>query len=357
MVKRVFKIILGLVGLLILMFAFFLGWQTLTEFNPPKEEVISVNNNADSLHDTLSLVTWNIGYFGLGAEMDFFYEGGANVRPSEELYSAYCAAGMQRMASFDSLDFILLQEVDTLSRRSFHDNQYRKIREAMPGFHNFFAPNYVAWVPVPLKNPMGKVHAGVVSLSKNEPVNARRVSFGSSYSWPMRLFQLKRCFLELRFNTKDGRQLVMINTHNSAFEDASELREIELNTLKQLMEAEYRKGNYVVIGGDWNQNPPMFDSSKVLDIYHPQLIKPGIPNDYLPTGWKYAYDPKHTTNRYVNIPYTEGQTSSTLIDFFVVSPNVEVLEITTIPTSFKESDHQPVKMKVRLKAKGSGLKA
>lgn len=348
MISKALKIILWLVITLIVIFIGFLGWQTLTEFRPAKEDIMLVKDTAVPVPDTINLLTWNIGYFGLGAEMDFFYEGGKMVRPSKELYEKYSHEGLQRIQSFDGLDFILLQEVDTLSRRTYHDNQYRNIREVLPGYHNFFASNYVAWVPVPISAPMGKVRAGIATFSREEPVEARRVSFESSYSWPMRLFQLKRCFLELRFNTENGKELVLINTHNSAFADAASLREKELSVLKQLMTEEYRKGNYVIIGGDWNQNPPMYDTTSVLEIYRPQVITPGIPDDFLPEGWKYVYDPQHTTNRYVDIPYRVDETNSTLIDFFVVSPNIEVLEVMTIPTGFKESDHQPVKLKIAL---------
>ncbi len=352
MVKKVYKIVLGLILALVMLFLLFLGWQTITEFKPPDRQAINVGNNSTPVDDTLSLVTWNIGYFGLGAEMDFFYEGGKMVRPERDLYSKYLNEGLARIRSFSNSDFIMLQEIDTSSHRTYNDNQFRKVRELMPEFHSFYASNYNAWVPVPLKKPMGKVNAGIVTLSKTEPIEAKRVSFHSSYSWPMRLFQLKRCFLELRFNTKDGKQLIIVNTHNSAFEDASSMREQELAMLKNLMEEEYSKGNYLIIGGDWNQNPAPYDTNAVLDDYKAGVITPGIPEDFLPEGWQYAYDSLHTTNRYVKTPYIEGKTGSTLIDFFVVSPNIEVLKVETTPTHFKESDHQPVRLKVRLKAKG-----
>ncbi len=352
MIKKVFKIIIGLIIALVLIFAIFLGWQTVTEFKPADEQSITINEKTPPVDDTLSLITWNTGYFGLGAEMDFFYEGGTKVRPEKELYSRYISEGLDRLRSFNTCDFILLQEVDTSSHRTYSDNQLLKIREALPGYHSFYASNYNAWVPIPFSEPMGKVNAGLATLSKNEPVNARRVSFHSSYSWPMRLFQLKRCFLELRYNTLDGKQLVVINTHNSAFEDASAMREEELGVLQQLMKSEFAKGNYVIIGGDWNQNPATYDTNAVLKVYRPGVITPGIPDDFLPDGWHYAYDPMHTTNRYVKTPYIEGETGSTLIDFYVVSPNIEVLDVETLTTHFKESDHQPVRMKVRLKAKG-----
>ena len=45
----------------------------------------------------------------------------------------------------------------------------------------------------------------------------------------------------------------------------------------------------------------------------------------------------------------KGKTFTTLIDFYLVSPNVEILEVKTIDLDFKYSDHQPISLKVKLK--------
>lgn len=346
MIRKAFKLILWVILFIVVAFASFLGYQTITEFKPPKELVLGNHEPADTINDTLTLITWNTGYFGLGADMDFFYEGGTMVRPTMGQYEQYSKDVLERIKSFNYSDFLLLQEVDTLSHRSYRNNQLSQIKQVLPGFHGYFGINYNAWVPIPPASPMGKVKAGQVTMSKYIPVSAKRVAFESSYSWPMRLFQLKRCYVETRYHTSDGKELVLINTHNSAFDDAAALREKELNNLKQLINAEYQKGNYVIVGGDWNQNPPFFDSAAVLPVYRTHHIRPGIPEDFLEEDWVVAYDPLHTTNRNVNTAYKEGETISNLIDFFVLSPNIKLESIRTIPTGYKESDHQPVEMKV-----------
>ncbi len=336
--------------LVVLVLVGILGWFTLREFNPPLiTDLQKAEGKSSVVGDSLSLVTWNIGYFGLGEEMDFFYEGGKMVRPTKELYLRYRQEALIRISTFKDADFIMLQEVDSVAKRSWYDNQLIAIDSVLPGFTGSFGLNYVAWVPIPLTEPMGKVRAGLSIYSKLVPLSAKRISFESSYEWPIRLFQLKRCFVEQRYMTKTGKELVVINTHNSAFDDATELREKELSTLKELIVEEYRKGNYVIIGGDWNQNPPPFDTTKVLSHYNPRLIEHGIPDDFIPSDWVYAFDPEHTTNRDVRTPYKEGITKSSLIDFFVLSPNIKLVEVKTIPTGFRETDHQPVTIKVILR--------
>lgn len=346
---KVLRFVLWTVIAVIIIVIGFFSWQTAKEYNPEPLEVIGILGTATEISDTLSVVTWNIGYCGLGAEMDFFYEGGTMVRPEKETFDKYLGGVMERLDSFENPDIILLQEVDTLAKRSWYANQYRLIRNKFTGYRSFFALNYNAWVPMPVMQPMGKVQAGLMLMGKATPTGVERHAFGSGYTWPMSLFMLKRCYLLARYNTGNGRQLVMVNTHNSAFGDAAEIREKELSQLKTLMLEEYSKGNYVVIGGDWNQNPAVFDSTAILDKYLVKTIQPPIPADFLPSGWQYAYDPQYPTNRDVDIPYADGKTKTTLIDFFVLSPNLGLISAKTIPNGFKESDHQPVSMKIVLK--------
>jgi len=346
---KILKFILKMIVLVVAGLLTFFIWQTFSEFDPDPLQDLAITEDAAVVDDTLTLTTFNIGYCGLGAGMDFFYEGGTMVRPGKELYDRYLGEVMQRLETFIGSDFILLQEVDTLAKRSWYANQFRLIRNKFNGFHSFFAMNYNAWVPMPVLKPMGKVQAGIVTLSKATPVSASRYAFSSGYSWPMRMFMLKRCYLLTRYNTDNGKQLVLVNTHNSAFGDAAEIRAEELAQLKEMMTGEYAKGNYVIIGGDWNQNPAIFDSTVVLENYLVKSIRPPVPADFLPEGWQYAYDPLHPTNRDVDIPYLEGRTKTTLIDFFVLSPNVGLVSAITTPTGFKESDHQPVSVKVFLK--------
>jgi len=347
-IHSVFKLVLKILIAIFVFVATFFIYQTISEFDPAPVEPLPIAASATIIPDTISLTTYNIGYCGLGAEMDFFYEGGTMVRPGKETFDKYLSGVMGRLSSFDNSDFILLQEVDTLAKRSWYANQYRLIKNKFTAYHSFLSLNYKAWVPMPVLQPMGKVHAGIMTLGKAEPVEANRHAFGSGYSWPMSLFMLKRCFLETRYDAGNGKQLVLLNTHNSAFGDAAEIREKELAQLSLIMKEEYAKGNYVIIGGDWNQNPAVFDSTTVLDNYLVKTIKPPIPDDFLPEGWIYAFDPAHSTNRDVDIPYTEGKTKTTLIDFFVLSPNISLISAATIPTGFKESDHQPLMVKLVL---------
>lgn len=324
----------------------------LTEYKPAVKQILKVNGIAPKkvIHDNvLTLFSWNIGYGGLGAETNFFYDGGRMVRPAKVLSDQYTEGIKQFLADNDTVDFMLLQEVDQKARRSYYLNQ-REIFEALLINHaSVFATNYhVRFVPVPFYNPMGKVSGGLMSFSGFRPIQSERISFKKKYDWPTRLFTLKRCFIKQRFSVKGNRELVLINTHNSAFDDG-DLRSDQVLTLIDAALDEYNKGNWVIIGGDWNMNPPGFVPEQILNGDIPAFnALGGIQEGLLPAGWSWVYDCTVPTNRSVLSAYEKGKTATTIIDYFLVSPNIELLSVKTIDKAFGLSDHNPVFIKVRL---------
>ena len=59
------------------------------------------------------------------------------------------------------------------------------------------------------------------------------------------------------------KQLVIINLHLEAYDDGS-AREKQMKVLKDIMVKEYEKGNYVIVGGDFNQTFPTRRSSDLM---------------------------------------------------------------------------------------------
>jgi endonuclease/exonuclease/phosphatase family metal-dependent hydrolase len=346
------KALIILVGVIVVVIAGFLIYATATDYAPAAIENASVNKVAGHkvvLADEVSFLSWNIGYCSLGKEMDFFYDGGSQVRATEENYQTYLNGVFNFLARYDSVDFILVQEVDQDARRSYSTDQTQILRESLAGHNSAFALNYdVDFVPLPIYNPMGKVNSGLMSFSRYAPVSSQRYAFLLNYDWPMNVFMLDRCFLLQRIKVSGGKELVIINTHNSPYGDSEMLRKYELWTLRSIMLSEYEKGNYVVAGGDWNQCPAGFSKIKFEGKYNKVKDMSEIEEGFFPEDWSIVYDPKIPTNRDVVSAYQPGVTPTSIIDFFIVSPNLEVEEVRTIPTGFAFSDHMPVYCKARL---------
>lgn len=342
---KMLKFILKSILVLIVLFIAFVIYASLTNYQPKPTSNIYTSESPDTIdvNSNISLMIWNIGYCGLSADMDFFYDGGKQVRTSKQNVLANFEAVKALLKQNDTLDFILLQEVDVKSKRSYRINQLEAFKNLLPDFVAYFGKNYdVKFVPSPITNPLGKVKSGLLSFSQNTPKSVIRYSFPGNYSWPVSLFMLDRCFLVKRYPTNNGKELIVINTHNSAYDDGS-LKKQQMEYLKKFLLAEFEKGNYIIVGGDWNQNPPDVDYSELKENSPTKrfVLNP-IDLDYLPKSWNWVYDPSTPTNRYLNAPYQKGKTITPIIDFYLMSPNIKPQFIKTLDLDFQNTDHQPV---------------
>lgn len=334
----------------ILMFVFFLVYSTLTWYDPPQKVVLAESSFPDTIRcdSILSILSWNIGYAGLGDNMDFFYDGGQRVRDTKERTLINLDSIAQFLKRKSASQFIFVQEIDICSKRSYCINEVDTVL-AKSTCNAAFAPNYVVgFVPVPPTSPMGKVNSGIMSLSKYVPKSSVRHGYPGMFGWPNRLFNLRRCMLVNRYPASNGKQFILINSHLSAFDNGS-LKSQEMQYLKDFILAEYAKGNFVVVGGDWNQSPPNFPLTKFGENYKSDaFILNNVGAEFLPAGWKWAFDGNTPSNRYVIAPYIPGKTFTCLLDFFLVSPNVEVVQNKTYNLNFRNSDHNPTTMRFRL---------
>ncbi|MCF8235412.1 MAG: hypothetical protein K9G67_10255 [Bacteroidales bacterium] len=337
--------------ILLLTLGAFIIYISYVDYQPGHVETLLTDPDPDTLllSEEFKLLSWNIGYAGLGAEMDFFYEGGDMVGPSRPFFEKYLEGIAMTFQAMDSIHFFLFQEVDVHSKRSYFINERDLIVELFPGYDHIFAKNYdVEYVPVPLMEPMGQVYAGLLTMSKFRPSEAKRYAFPNIASWPEKLFLPDRCFVETRYPLENGRELIFLNTHNSAYVSEDSLRDLELHIIRKKMLEEYEKSNYVIAGGDWNMNPPFQKAVhlKTPDNYEEHVLM--LEKDYFPPGWKFAFDPHYPTNRSVSSPYVKGETAVSIIDFFILSPNINKLKVETIHLDFENSDHHPVFLKVKL---------
>lgn len=359
--KKALKYLLLLLLLLVLYVAAVLVHGTLTDWKPEQVLPLQAEQNAAPAvisDSVLSFITWNLGYGGLGAESNFFYDSGNMFFSNGRMVRADKAL-VEKNIGGDTLfmentpaDFYLFQEVDYRSKRSYDINQFKVIEKELPGYASFFAPNYRApRVPIPIFEPWkayGHVESGLATYSRFQPQSAVRFQLPGEYPWPDRIFQLDRCAAVHRFGLEGGRELVVVNVHNSAYDKTGELKRQQMAFLKAFFLEEYAKGHYVIVGGDWNQCPPYFEFNRFSPGDSDGYSQINIEADFLPADWQWIYDPTLPTNRKVKDKYIPGESFITIIDFFLISPNVKVLLVKGIDQQFRFSDHQPVWMEVLL---------
>ena len=353
--KKLLKAILILILIIVIAFGGFLGFLTVTEFKPAAVEQLELRTldaKADPVpNEGLTLLSWNIGYAGLGKEQDFFMDGGSHARPgSAETVNRYLS-GICESIAMQNADLVLLQEVDTDAARTYGiDETTALIRNTGVYAMNYSCP----FVPLPLppQAPMGKVNAGLFTTTDYAITEAERIALPCPFSWPLSTANLKRCLLVSRLPVEGtDRELVLVNLHLEAYDDG-EGKAAQTRQLMGLLQEEYEKGNFVIAGGDFNQAFP--GSTEVYPNNHPDLWEiPLLEEASLPEGFRYIFDTATPSCRLLNQPYNPADLENTqyyTIDGFIVSPNVTVDAVETLDLGFENSDHNPVFMTVNLSA-------
>lgn len=358
--KILTKVVLGILVIAIV----FVGTLTLFEYRP--KAIVEVNvenkqNNSVSLNEVYQALTFNIGYAGLGKDEDFVMDGGQKGRPdSKEVVEDYFT-GIKTLLDDHKSDFYFLQEVDLKSRRSYKINEVESIQESLgANYSSQFAYNFKAiFVPFPvsLTDYIGYVESGIQTLSSYRVTASERHQFPGAFSWPLRVANLKRAmmvsFLDIEGSDK---LLVLVNLHMSAYDSDGSLRDQEMAYLSSFLEEHKALGNYVIVGGDFNQTFPEADGLFPVnsDFYEAYTIE----DDFIPDGYRFEVDLEHPTCRLLNQPYEKNSenTQYYLIDGFIVSDNIELVKIDeqdtakpmTINHEFLYSDHNPVMIKFKL---------
>lgn len=327
-----------------------LGYLTVTEYNPayaedPKRGAI--NNTQALTGSKIRILTFNTGFGSLGEDADFFMDGGSSVNPESEEIVKENMLGIEEAIKALDADFLFLQEVDSDSDRSFNLNQWLQYEHDFEGYESRFALNYSCdYVPYPLTETIGKVNSGIATYSRYDITAATRFSLPCPFTWPVRIANLKRCLLLTRIpiEGKEEQELVLINCHMDAYDDGEGKLE-QTKQLVELMQQEYAKGNYVIVGGDFNQSFPFAED--YYPIAEDANWKPGVLEE-LPDGWQYAYDNTAPTSRLLDQPYDPMTTQHYVIDGFILSPNVRLDLVQTVDEGFVYSDHNPVMVEVTL---------
>ena len=349
--KKAFKIILIILAVIAAAVIAFIAWLSITEYSPePLEEVpISGSNTGKAaIGQELNIMTWNIGYCGLGKDSDFFMDGGKQVQPSDRSYVEYCLNGIKSFLNETEADLFLLQEVDTDSKRCYGINEAEQLEMGASAHALNFSCRFVPY-PLPM---IGRVSSGLMTTSSSlELISAERISLPSPFSWPVSMANLKRCLLVTRIPVEGSdKELVIINLHLEAYDDG-EGKLAQTEQLMKYIEQEYKKGNYVIAGGDFNQSFP--NGLAVYPNTHGELWMPStLDESLLPEGCSFAYDTDTPTCRLLNQSYNPDDTENTqyyVIDGFILSPNVELVAVETIDLGFEYSDHNPVSIRVILK--------
>lgn len=302
--------------------------------------------------EVCSAMTYNVGFGAYTPEYSFFMDGGKySWALSRESVENTITGAAQLTKQYDP-DLMLFQEVDLDATRSYHVDQYELINQSYEEFYSVFAVNYdSAFLFYPFHQPHGKNKSGLAMYSRYPVSTALRRSLPVSDSLS-KILDLDRCYSISRIPVSNGKELVLINIHMSAYGNSDEVREGQISTLLADMEKEYAAGNYVICGGDFNHDLKAEESAEEVASWAYPFPRQRLGEsfrfcmDTLPEGEK---DALWNSSRNADIPYVEGVTYTLTLDGFIVSDNVECVRYENVKTGYRYADHEPVYMEFILK--------
>ena len=358
MMKRILKAICGILAFLFLALVIYVLYVVLTYNRVPDMLVLepsgAASQEAVRLNQPYTVVIQNCGFGAYSPDFTFFMDGGTQSwgKNRESVISNIDMAARE-ILSF-SPDFVLLQEIDTDSTRSYHVDQQAQMAAFFPGYMQVFARNYhSAFLMYPLTQPHGISNSGLLTFSSTAVSSAIRRSLPIS-SGISKFLDLDRCYSVSRIPVENGKELVLYNVHTSAYGGSDSIRTAQITKIAQDMLEEYRNGNYCVCGGDFNHD---FTGDSTLLLGGESIGEFGwaqpFPAELLPEGISrcIAYDDEELipTCRNCDVPF--GPDCQTfIVDGFLVSDNIHVRTLHNIDTGFAYSDHNPVVMEFLLEA-------
>ena len=355
--KRVLQVVGILLVLAIVVVGGYIIYLEATYYRIADNVEVEIDNNPTATlkaGTTYKAATYNIGFGAYTPDYTFFMDEGVKedgtktvgehaTAVSRESVEACTQGAIDVLQGLDP-DFILLQEVDTDSTRSYQVNQKAALEKAFSALSSAFAVNFHSgYLAYPIGDPHGTVNAGLLTMGDAHVDSAERLSYPIDEAFPTKFFDLDRCFMVERLPVEGGKELVLVNSHMSAYDEGGLIRAQQFALLTGILEKEAAEGDYVIVGGDWNHALCNSESLYESGFQVPPWVA-SFDESLLPAGFSVVRADNIEsvpTCRNNDVPYEKGYTYTVTVDGFVVSDNVKATA-QNIDTGFAYSDHNPV---------------
>jgi len=294
----------------------------------------------------ISVMNWNLGYAGLGKDSDFYMDGGQMFYPPSKAAVTTNLSGIKNILKTNKSDFHIFQEISESDSLTLGVNVLAGVTDVLSEYDMHYSSDFrTRFIPTKWALRHG---LGSFSRVKSKPASLIRLT-----NEPTKLggvIQRQYHIVSTEFKHADGTEWVLLNIHLSAFDEAGNIRLKQLGELIEIADKLYQSGKHVIVGGDWN--------IQISDSEFPTTTKEEflfwrtkLPKEKILPGWEIVVDHEIPTMRSNERPYIKGENFTSIIDGYMVSPNVEVVSVQTIDTNFEFTDHQPIKARFKAKPK------
>ncbi len=375
------KIVISSVAVLVGIFAILSGYVGYLQLGHDRVydwKFIKADNNRSTLvlrSSSYEAITYNINYGMMNPEVSYigsvgYLADGKKVEGTDSRamnkdrvnINVNGSAGLVSSGEHADTDFILLQQIDLDSTRSFYVNEQDLINNILKNYASVYAEcgtsNYV--LGSAFGSVMGKTNCRMATYSAHKVTFAIRYSLPSNEKFLVKYGTNDNCVILTRFKISgvNDKYLSVINVNLSRYEDNS-VREADMKAIFDIINTEHNVlGNYCVVGGsfsyllhgtsgefknnmqtpDWSKNLPECFSRDALSGIGFRICVDDV-----------ALDQKIGTVRDASVIYEDGVTYEAITDGFIVSDDIDVELTTVIDNGFLYSSHNPVKIKFNLR--------
>ena len=215
----------------------------------------SIMTNTPNEVNKLNVMTWNIRY---GAGRIPWFEDSCGDRV--HMTQSEVQSNLQGIISFlnnseDSIDILLLQEVDVSSKRSAYMDQVQYLLDNT--YFNYGAYGSMWQSDFIPSGGLGKVDVGVAILSRWKLSELERIQLPLREDQPSyeKYFYLRRCIVKAKLNVPNWDDLYIVNIHAASF-STDDTKQKHILEYRNLLDGLHNDGYKFVTGGDLNAIPP-----------------------------------------------------------------------------------------------------
>ena len=231
-----------------------------TTFDDIEDAIYYVDSTPSSIPqqvDSLKVMTWNIRYGA--ARIPWFEDScGDRVHMTESEVISHLDS-ISAYINADSIDIILLQEVDISSKRSAYIDQVQYLLEKT---HFNYAVYGSMWQSdiIP-SGGLGKVDVGVAILSRWALSEAKRIQLPlrEDQAFYEKYFYLRRCMVQAKLDIPGWDNFYAIDIHAASF-SSDDTKQKHIVEYKKILDGLNNSDFNFITGGDLNAIPPGADS-------------------------------------------------------------------------------------------------
>lgn len=348
--KKSLKTLLCLILVMVIVVAAYVSYVFIAYYRIDDNLKLEISDNTNEVIKTgqeQKIISYNIGFCAYTQDFSFFMDGGSESRAKSEESVNNVLSGIKNLMQNEDPDIMLFQEVDEDATRSHHVNEREYLTDSFTSYDTVFATNYDSpYLFYPILEPHGKSLSGIMTMSKYNITSAIRRQLPVEDS-VMKILDLDRCYSVARIKTDNQKELVVYTAHLSAYTSDGTIATKQLELLIEDMQNEYKKGNYVICGGDFNKDL-LLDSGKIFGVSGEDYTwAQAFPTDMLKDTNLSLVAPFDKDNpvascRDTSVTYKETGQYRVTLDGFIISDNVTKIKSDVIDAKFEFSDHNPV---------------